>query len=622
MTAAAVASSVVVTEPGIYDIDVDDYHRDPVPGGSLSSSGARKLLPPSCPAKFRYEQDNPGPSQARHFDLGHAAHKLVLGVGAPLVVIDAANYKTKAAQEQQKAAHLAGHVPLLTHEHDQVQAMAAAIREHPIAGPLFNPEHGTPEVSLFWRDSPTGIMRRARFDWLPHQYEGRRLIIPDYKGLALDTPIPTPEGWTTMGALQVGDRVLDSAGQPCNVTHKSEIHSRRCYRMRFDDGSSVVCDDEHLWVTTSGGTQNKPKTGVVDTETIRRTLKLYGQCHHRVQVAEALKLAEVDLPIPPYVLGCWLGDGTAANGSISKPDDELFERIAAFGYAIGDSRASGRCPTRTVYGLRTQLRNAGLLGQKHIPAAYLRASAEQRLDLLRGLMDTDGSWNKTRQQAVFTSTDKALAESVRELACTLGQRAVLLETLKHGFGLTVTAYQVTFTPIRGLNPFALSRKADAVVVRSEVRSRRRLVVAVDEIPTVPTQCIAVDSPDSTYLCTEAFIPTHNTARSADPETFARDAWNHGYFQQAAYYLDGAQALGLAGDDSTFVFVVQEKDPPYVVGIFEPDSTSLQIARFLNRQAIDLYAECMSTGVWPPYSTAVELMAMPAWVERQFMDDIR
>ena len=177
MTAAAVASSVVVTEPGIYDIDVDDYHADPVPGGSLSSSGARKLLPPSCPAKFRYEQDNPGPSQARHFDLGHAAHKLVLGVGAPLVVIEAANYKTKAAQEQQKAAHLAGHVPLLTHEHDQVQAMAAAIREHPIAGPLFNPEHGTPEVSLFWHDTPTGVMCRARIDWLPHQIEGRRLVV-------------------------------------------------------------------------------------------------------------------------------------------------------------------------------------------------------------------------------------------------------------------------------------------------------------------------------------------------------------------------------------------------------------------------------------------------------------
>src|SRR5690606_6451240 len=137
-------SSVVVTEPGIYDIDVDDYHRDPVPGGSLSSSGARDLLPPSCPAKFRYDRDNPGPTSKRHFDLGHAAHKLVLGVGAPLVVIEADSYRTKAAQEQQKAAHLAGHVPLLEHEHEQVQAMAAAIREHPIAGPLFNPEHGTP----------------------------------------------------------------------------------------------------------------------------------------------------------------------------------------------------------------------------------------------------------------------------------------------------------------------------------------------------------------------------------------------------------------------------------------------------------------------------------------------
>jgi hypothetical protein len=175
------SSRVVVDEPGIYDIDIDDYHRDPVPGGSLSSSSARKLLPPSCPAKFRWEQDHPGPTSKRHFDLGHAAHMLVLGAGPELVVIDAPNYKTKAAQAVQAEAHACGAVPLLTHEHDQVLAMAAAIRQHPIAGPLFDPEHGTPEISLIWQDGPTGIMRRARFDWLPHQYEGRRLIIPDYK---------------------------------------------------------------------------------------------------------------------------------------------------------------------------------------------------------------------------------------------------------------------------------------------------------------------------------------------------------------------------------------------------------------------------------------------------------
>lgn len=180
MTAVLSASTVVVTEPGVYDIDVDDYHRDPVPGGSLSSSGARKLLTPSCPAKFRYDQDHPGPTSKRHFDLGHAAHMLVLGAGPHLEVIDADNYKTKAAQEQRDEAHLRGDVPLLPHEHEQVQAMAAAIREHPVVGPLFNPEHGTPELSLFWRDAPTGIMCRARVDWLPHQTPGRTIVV-DYK---------------------------------------------------------------------------------------------------------------------------------------------------------------------------------------------------------------------------------------------------------------------------------------------------------------------------------------------------------------------------------------------------------------------------------------------------------
>lgn len=179
-----------ITEPGVYDIPVDEYHLDPVVGGSLSSSGARMLLSPSCPAKFRYEQDHRGEAPPkRHFDIGHAAHQLVLGAGPDLVVVEAENYRTRAAQDAQDEAHARGAVPLLTHEHDQVQAMAAALREHPVAGPLFSPERGTPEVSLIWYDGPTGVTRRSRFDWLPHPGRGR-LIIPDYKTCArgdLDT---------------------------------------------------------------------------------------------------------------------------------------------------------------------------------------------------------------------------------------------------------------------------------------------------------------------------------------------------------------------------------------------------------------------------------------------------
>lgn len=170
-----------IAAPGVYQLDADTYHADPVAGGSLSSSGARRLLPPSCPARYRWEAENPPPTRP-HFDIGHAAHRLVLGDGPDLVVIDAPDWRTKAAKEARAAAHEAGQVPLLAADYDQVQAMADAIRAHPVASKLFVPGTGQPEQALIWRDDPTGIMRRALLDWLPNTLSPTgRLIIPDYK---------------------------------------------------------------------------------------------------------------------------------------------------------------------------------------------------------------------------------------------------------------------------------------------------------------------------------------------------------------------------------------------------------------------------------------------------------
>lgn len=183
MTAVADAPSadqVVVTEPGVYQLDENTYFADPVPERSLSVSGAKRILPPSCPAIFRHEQLHGRPSKPA-FDFGHAAHLQVLGAGAPLVVVDAKDWRTKAAQEQRDAAHAAGHTPVLQHEHDVVVAMAAAIREHPIASALFDPDRGKPEQSLFAVDQWHGVMRRARLDWLPDPRPDGRLILPDYK---------------------------------------------------------------------------------------------------------------------------------------------------------------------------------------------------------------------------------------------------------------------------------------------------------------------------------------------------------------------------------------------------------------------------------------------------------
>lgn len=178
-TTASPTPGPIITEPGIYDMTNEQYHADPVPGGSLSSSGARKLLAPSCPALFRYEQLHGQPPK-RVFDFGTAAHGEVLGSGPELVVIDADNYRTKAAQEARDDAHASGAVPLLPHEWEQVQAMATAIRRHPEASALFAPDSGRPEQSLFWQDRASGVWCRARLDWMRYRTAGR-LLVPDYK---------------------------------------------------------------------------------------------------------------------------------------------------------------------------------------------------------------------------------------------------------------------------------------------------------------------------------------------------------------------------------------------------------------------------------------------------------
>lgn len=170
--------------PGIYpDLPASAYHADP----ALSSTGARRLLPPSCPAHFRWEADNGQPPK-RAWDLGTAAHRLVLDDGPELTVLDYPDYKTKAAQQARAEARAAGAVPLLTREHEQVQAMADAIRRHPLASAIFTPGQGRAEVSLVWDDSPTGVRRRARLDWLRDPVPGRRLIVPDYKTCADASP--------------------------------------------------------------------------------------------------------------------------------------------------------------------------------------------------------------------------------------------------------------------------------------------------------------------------------------------------------------------------------------------------------------------------------------------------
>lgn len=169
-----------ITEPGVYEMSAQAYHDDPVPGGSLSSTGARALLAPSCPAKFHYERTH-GRAPKNVFDIGSGAHRIVLGKGADIVDIDADDYRTKAAQDQRDAAYRDGLIPLLPKERRLCESMATVAFEHPLAGPMFTNPDAQVEKSMFWQDERTGVWCRSRPDWFTYSSDLDRLVIVDYK---------------------------------------------------------------------------------------------------------------------------------------------------------------------------------------------------------------------------------------------------------------------------------------------------------------------------------------------------------------------------------------------------------------------------------------------------------
>ena len=365
-------------------------------------------------------------------------------------------------------------------------------------------------------------------DWLGLDINESQIVHHvDYKGLALDTLLPTPTGWAKMGEVQPGDRLIGGDGRPCSVTAKSEIHMNPCYRIVFDDGSSVVCDHEHRWVVKAGRTGGRraplePVEMTTQELVDRGVTDRHGVRDVRIENVE-LDLPEVDLPIDPYVLGCWLGDGTKAAGVVSSQDQRIFDEIEARGYRVGPVLGH---TGRTIYGLRSKLRETGLLGLKRVPDVYTRGSRQQRLDLLRGLMDTDGYWNPTRQRAVMNTTQTWQAEVVQELVVSLGWKATTFDTTARGFGIESPAKQVWFTPTE---PVFLARPPTDFRPSEGARPLRRMVQSIDPVDTVPTQCVTVDSPDHRYLATEDMIPTHNSNRQPlNADEVRRDLQMRGY----------------------------------------------------------------------------------------------
>jgi replicative DNA helicase len=452
------------------------------------------------------------------------------------------------------------------------------------------------------------------------------------KAIALDSTLPTPSGWTTMGEVQVGEWLLGADGKPTKVVATTDVmEGRPCYEVEFDDGTVIVADAQHQWRTdtraarrqrsekrtswywpdssrrrllsawkpalsepdrpvtareiladagpefraimhTAGrgvgiaperilvdaaGAQRsyrwhasayasrhsvltrmvhmaeRPKNAattavhdpIVTTEQIAATLKVGGELrpNHSVATARPLCLPDADLPLAPYVLGVWLGDGTSSSPQFTSADPEISMLVEGQGIEApklkSSTSGSGMCrDCRKSHGSATAiLRSLGVLGNKHIPARYLRASEPQRRALLAGLLDTDGTVGRLGS-VHFAVTSRRLAEDFRELVHSLGYRCGWSQ--KRVPGRTPdssVAYTITFTTSDDV--FWLERKRvmhkERRPQRTTSRTRQRFITAVRPIPSVPVRCVQVDNPDQMYLVSRAMIPTHNSTLALD-----------------------------------------------------------------------------------------------------------
>ena len=383
-------------------------------------------------------------------------------------------------------------------------------------------EYGVYPEYLIYRVSDDGILRLAgQVDLIVKQ--GNDIYIIDHKGLPLDTPILTSSGWSTMKDLKVGDKVFDKDGNLCTVTVKSSVHHNPCYKINFDNSESIVADMDHRWLISfklAKPTKKNP-TGFKNVIMTTIELKTYLDSLEKrnsynipkILNAKPLNIEEKKLLIDPYVLGVWLGDGSNSCGVITQAKDSpVWFELESRGYKLGPNlnHNSDRknVEMRTVYGLISQLKYLNLIDNKHIPEEYMLSSYNQRLDLLRGLMDTDGSFNKIRHRYIMNTSQKWQVEDLNKLLSTLGVKSTIFDVINTCEGKKFPGWNLCFTTDE-FNPFLTRNQEITNIVKKDNNSFRN-ITSVESVETVPTQCIAVDSPSHTYLCTHSLIVTHNT----------------------------------------------------------------------------------------------------------------
>lgn len=433
-------------------------------------------------------------------------------------------------------------------------------------------EYGVYPEYLIYRESDDGILRLAgQIDLIVKQ--GNEITICDWKGLPLDTPILTSTGFKTMGDIRVGDEVFDKEGNLCKVTVKSAVHHNPCYKISFDNSESIVADKDHRWLVSFSTTKASKWHGewrdqVMTTEEIAAYLDLIKDNKQSINIPKIrncapLNCSSLNLPIDPYVFGCWLGDGSKACGVITNETNNIWSEIESRGYTVGPNLSGDdRCEMRTVYGLSTALRQLDVLNNKHIPDMFLLASYEQRLDLLRGLMDTDGYYHPKRKRFVMDTNQEWQKRDLIKLLGTLGIKATVFDIVTKLNGKEYPGWSINFSTLN-LNPF-LSRNQNIEYPKSD-RNSFRIIKSVEICETTPTQCIQVDSPSHTYLAGYSCIVTHNTNQEIKQKAgFNTQTKSTSKMKYPLNNLDDANFWHYTLQLSTYAWMLQKLNPKFII----------------------------------------------------------
>jgi len=242
--------------------------------------------------------------------------------------------------------------------------------------------------------------------------------------------------------------------------------------------------------------------------------------NHKIPIAKAINLPDISLPIPPYILGVWLGDGRSNGGQlVCHPSDiEIIDHIKSHGFDVTIMPFDKKLTHFTITGLRTLLRENQLLNNKHIPKIYMRASIKQRSELLQGLLDTDGCATKTGE-CTFSNINKRIAYGLYEIVQSLGIKAHISKrppsklSLKDGYKRQ-PFYHISFRAYADNPVFCMKRKRNRQRTKPKIALQNdfHYIKNITPIGSVPVKCIEVDSPSHLFLAGKDFIPTHNTTK--------------------------------------------------------------------------------------------------------------